>query len=122
MTKRTRWVEIGRLPPKVRWMLGQFQANFGYSHTAYTVTYYRDDAVFVQLYGPCDAYLVARFIHNTPGVYLELEASAWRYWTVKLYCSPWLVSNELPRRLDWARAAASAEGPLPGVRVRAEAA
>lgn len=119
MSKRTIYVAGDSLPPQVQKMLLCFQANFG--NLSYIVTHYRDDAVFVQVFGMCDAYSVVRFIHNTPDVYVELEATSHYYWTLRMFCNEWLQEHELPNRRAWAQQPPDDDCRLSRVKVRADA-
>lgn len=118
MSKKIIRVEADSLPPTVKRMLQRFQDNFG--HPDYTVTHYRDDAVFVLVYGMCKCYSVARFIRNAPDIYIELEATSHHYWTLRMFCNEWLQEHELPVRLAWSQTAPNAS-PLARVKVRADA-
>jgi len=100
MSKKVVGMRVDELPPKVAEMLGHFQANF--NNPDYTVTHYRDDAVFVQVYGMCNLYSVVRLVQNVPDVYVELEVPAHRYWALRMFCSG-VAERELPGRLSYAR-------------------
>lgn len=119
MSKKIIGVEADSLPPMVKGMLQHFQANFG--GLDYTVTHYRNDAVFVQVYGMCNVYSIARFIHNTPDVYIELEATSHYYWTLRMFCNDRLREHELPNRLAWSQMAPDCSRPITHVKVRADA-
>lgn len=101
MSKKVVGMRVDELPPKVAEMLGHFQANF--NNPDYTVTHYRDDAVFVRVYGMCNLYSVVRFIQNVSDVYVELEATSRKYWTLRMFCSDWMQEHEMPSRLSYAR-------------------
>ncbi len=98
---KNQWVNIDELPEQVRMMLKRFTGCFGYGSGAYVITYYREDAVFVQMYGGCNAYLIARFIAQNPGIYIEISASAYCYWTLRMFCSRYLIEHEVDRRSPW---------------------
>jgi hypothetical protein len=119
MNKRIIDVAGSSLPPLVQKMLLRFQATFG--DVDYTITHYRDDAVFVQVYGLCDAYSVVRFIRHTPDVYLELEACTHHYWTLRMTCNEGVQTRELPERHAWAQRPPSDDERLYLLKVRADA-
>lgn len=96
---KNKWVQASDLPEKVQMMLERFEAVSGKHGSGYTVIHYRDDAVFVQVYGMCNLYVLARLLVNSPDIYCELEAAAPRYWTLRMFASEWATGNGVRSRL-----------------------
>ncbi len=95
MAYKKRSVPIESLPESAQPMLMAFEDCF--SPGDYTVTHVRSDAVFVQCFGICNLYLVARFINHNPNIYVELQADARGFWTLRMFSSEWHREHSIPR-------------------------
>ncbi len=97
--RKIEWVRKLELPEQVQKMLQRFETATGLHDRGYTVTYYRDDAVFVQVPGICNVYILAQLAQSSPDIYMELEATANTYWQLRMFTSEYLVSREVRRFL-----------------------
>lgn len=95
MAYKKKSVEFDTLPESVRECLDAFENAFGSNN--YTVSYLRQDAVFVQCQGICNLYLVARLIKHNPQIYVELESDAPNTWSLRMFNSDWQREHSLPR-------------------------
>ncbi len=99
MAHKKEWLQSADLPEGAWKMLSKFEQASGLHDGGYTVTHIREDAVFVQVYGICNVYVLARLASQCADIYFELQADAPRYWTLRMFSSAWIQEKETALRL-----------------------
>jgi len=99
MSKKAKWIRSSELPSGALKMLEAFEAVSGLHDSGYKIVHCREDAVFVQVYGMCNLYMLARLAVQTD-IYVELEATTRQYWTLRMFNSDFLTGDHLARRKE----------------------
>jgi hypothetical protein len=110
--RKIEWVRKLELPEQVQKMLQRFETATGLHDFGYTVTYYRNDAVFVQVQGICNIYILARLAQSSPDIYMELEATSHTFWKLRMFTSDHLVGRELSHFLPIVTQPLPADRPI----------
>jgi len=67
---------------------------------------YEQMAAIAFVLGTLLVWMIYRALRNAsetppPDIYIELEATAPKYWTLRMFSSEWMIKNELSRKLRW---------------------
>lgn len=83
---------------RIQEALSNFRECFPLSNDQFEIKHFRDDAIFIQIYGMLSAYSITRFVKNCPGFYLEIDPIAPKYTELRIFCSDWMREKEIPRQ------------------------
>ena len=97
MGKRNVWMRKNEFTPVVTHMLQAFETVFRQHTNGYTVTYFRDDAVFVMVNGYLNCYYLARMVCQFPEIGFDVEAAAPGYVILRMFSNEYEIKNNESR-------------------------